>query len=108
MRKSLFSDLPFYIRSLSLNVFSTIHIFLKILPGITRTCLFDICRDRGISIREKFSNQSSMVAADKVLLTGTVTEVLSVTRINNLKFGDGKPGPLARGSFGWLRESAGA
>lgn len=79
-----------------------------ILPGITRAQVIDICKNQDIEVREDYFDQSTMMEADEVFLTGTVTEVLPVTRINDQPIGNGKPGPLAQKLFGLLRKIAGA
>lgn len=79
----------------------------NILPGITRAHVIDICNDQGIAVREEIFDLSAMLAADEVFLTGTVTEVLPITRINDQSIGGGKPGPLAPKLFEWLRQSTG-
>jgi D-alanine transaminase len=79
----------------------------NILPGITRAHVIDICNARRIAVREEFFDQSAMLAADEVFLTGTVAEVLPITIVDDQPIGDGKPGPLATKLFGWLRESTG-
>jgi D-alanine transaminase len=67
-----------------------------ILPGITRAVLIEICRERGIAVDEEFFNEQEMMAADEVMLTGTLTEVLPVTRINDRTIGKGLPGTMSR------------
>lgn len=78
----------------------------NILPGITRSHIIDICNARRVVVREEYFDQSAMMAADEVFLTGTVTEVLPVTIVNDQLIGDGNPGPLATKLFDWLRQRA--
>jgi D-alanine transaminase len=80
----------------------------NILPGITRAHVIDICNAQRIAVREEFFDQSAMLAADEVFLTGTVTEVLPITIVNDQPIGDSKPGPLATKLFRWFRESTGS
>lgn len=79
----------------------------NILPGITRAQLKKICGDQGLDVREAFFDTTAMLEADEVFLTGTVTEVLPVVKIDDHVIGEGKPGPLAQKLFGWLRQAAG-
>lgn len=79
-----------------------------ILPGITRARIIAIARVGGLAVDEVFFNQEQMMAADEVFLTGTVTEVLPVSRINDQAIGNGRPGPLAQRLLAGLREMAGA
>jgi D-alanine transaminase len=79
----------------------------NILPGITRAVLIDICRGLGIDVREQFFNRQSLLNADEVFLTGTVTEVLSVIEVDGQPIGDGKPGDMTRQLRDHLERQAG-
>ncbi|MBI5897465.1 MAG: D-amino acid aminotransferase [Desulfobacterales bacterium] len=79
-----------------------------ILPGITRAVLIDICRKIRVDVEELFFDNNAMVAAEEVFLTGTVTEVLSVCRIDGQTIGAGKPGPMAARLRKELEARAGA
>ena len=79
-----------------------------ILPGITRSVLLDICRKINVEVEEVFFDNNTLLAADEVFITGTVTEVLSVCRIDGQTVGAGKPGPVAARLRKELEASAGA
>jgi D-alanine transaminase len=79
-----------------------------ILPGITRAVLIDICRKIGVEVEEVFFDNNTLLAADEVFITGTVTEVLSVCRIDGRTIGAGKPGPVAARLRKELEAAAGA
>ncbi|MBR9980197.1 MAG: D-amino acid aminotransferase [Desulfatitalea sp.] len=66
-----------------------------ILAGITRAVLIDSCRKQAITVEERFFDLHELMAADEVVLTGTVTEVLPVTQIDGQAIGNGRPGPAA-------------
>jgi D-alanine transaminase len=68
----------------------------QILPGITRQVIMDVCRDEGIAVQERFYHRDELAAADEAFLTGTVTEVLPLVRIDGRPVGDGTVGPLAK------------
>ncbi len=68
----------------------------QILPGITRQVVMEICRDEKIEVQERFYDRAELAAADEVFLTGTITEVLPITRIDGRPVGDGKVGPMSR------------
>jgi D-alanine transaminase len=68
----------------------------QILPGITRQVIMDVCRDQGIEVQERFFYREELAAADEAFLTGTITEVLPLVRIDGQPVGDGVVGPLAR------------
>ena len=68
----------------------------RILPGITRHVVLDLCRDAGFTVDERFFDKAALLAADEVFLTGTITEVLPITRIDERTVGDGTVGPVTR------------
>jgi D-alanine transaminase len=78
----------------------------NILPGITRMVIIDICREVGLPVEETFFDVDRLYGADEVFLTGTVTEVLPVVRIDGKVIGDGKVGPISQRLFNHLRERA--
>lgn len=80
----------------------------RILPGITRAEIIDICRNQSIEVQENYFSEQEMLRADEVFLTGTVTEVLPVTKINDHIIGSGNPGPMSQKLFTLLRKAAGA
>jgi D-alanine transaminase len=68
----------------------------RILPGITRMIILDICRAGGLFIEEAYFDKAALYAADEVFMSGTITEVLPITRIDGKPIGDGAVGPVAR------------
>ena len=78
----------------------------NILPGITRTAILGICKKAGLDVEESFFDTETLYGADEVFLTGTVTEVLPVVRIDGKSIGDGKVGPTTRQIYDLLRELA--
>ncbi|HWY35643.1 MAG TPA: branched-chain amino acid transaminase [Nitrosopumilaceae archaeon] len=67
-----------------------------ILNGITRDSVIKIARDNEISITEANIDREDLYVADEVFMTGTAAEVKSVTEIDNITIGDGKPGKITR------------
>jgi len=68
----------------------------QILPGITRQVVMGICREERIVVEERFYDRAELAAAEEVFLTGTITEVLPITRIDGKVVGDGAVGPFSR------------
>jgi len=68
----------------------------RILPGITRMIILDICRAAGLSVEEAYFDKVALYAADEVFMSGTITEVLPITRIDGQPIGDGTVGPVTR------------
>jgi D-alanine transaminase len=76
----------------------------NILPGITRAELIKIAKVHDIPTFEASFPKSELLAADEVFLSGTVTEVLPVTQIDDQTIGNGKPGAISRNLYLWLLE----
>ena len=68
----------------------------NILPGITRSEILSICKKNNFPYKERFFKTDELYNADEVFLTGTITEVLSVVRVDDKIIGKGKPGPVSK------------
>ena len=78
----------------------------NILPGITRKVILKICREQDIVVEERFFNTPELYGADEAFLSGTVTEVLPVIKIDDQTIGQGTPGPVTRKLYKKLRSLA--
>jgi len=78
----------------------------NILAGITRMVIIQICKKIGLDVNITLFNTEALYNADEVFLTGTVTEILPVVRIDGNGIGKGKPGSISRKLFKRLRERA--
>ena len=67
-----------------------------ILNGITRDSVIKIAKADGISVTERNIDREDLYVADEVFMTGTAAEVKSVTEIDNITIGNGKPGKITR------------
>jgi len=67
-----------------------------ILPGITRLVALGLCSALGIPVKEFPVAETDLKCAAEAMLFGTTNEVMPVVQINDLKLGDGQPGPLTR------------
>ncbi len=74
-----------------------------ILEGITRKVIFEICGRLNYEIEERFFDLDLLYGAKEVFLSGTVTEILPVIKIDDKFVGKGQPGPKARAIFKALR-----
>jgi len=81
---------------LSGGVLFTHPLTSDILPGITRSQILDICREKEYPVQERFFNKSELYDAVEVFLTGTITEALPVVQIDGRPVGNGKVGPMAK------------
>ena len=78
----------------------------NILPGITRMVVINVAKDAGLDVEESFFRTDELYGADEVFLTGTVTELLPVVRIDGKTIGDGKVGQTTRRLYDLLRKQA--
>jgi D-alanine transaminase len=67
-----------------------------ILPGITRSLILRLAERAGIPIREQVMKKADVTRVSELFLTGTTSEVLPIIRVDELKIGDGLPGPVTR------------
>jgi D-alanine transaminase len=67
-----------------------------ILAGITRATLLEIAGAEGIAVQERPIFQDQLLRADEVFVSGTTTEVMPITRIDDRPVGTGRPGPVTR------------
>ena len=67
-----------------------------ILEGITRDSVIQIIEENGAFVEEKDLDKNDLYAANEVFMTGTAAEVKSVTKIDHVKIGNGKPGKITR------------
>jgi len=68
----------------------------EILPGITRSVLFDMARERGLSVLEQPFSPLEASAAREAFTASTTNFVAPVVRIDGASIGDGAPGPITR------------
>ena len=88
------------------GIIATPPLDIGILDGITRRRLFDVARRLELPIREVRFPRERLNEADEAFLCSTIKEVFPITRIDDHKIGDGKPGPLTRKLQQAFRESA--
>lgn len=67
----------------------------RILPGITRAKIMELCRLEQIKFTEQVLPQGDLGKIDEALLCGTTTEIMPIVSIDGKNVGNGQPGPLA-------------
>ena len=67
-----------------------------ILEGITRDSVIQIIEENGGYVIEADLERDDLYSADEVFMTGTAAEVKSVTQIDKVKIGNGKPGVVTK------------
>ncbi|RJQ45618.1 MAG: D-amino acid aminotransferase [Gammaproteobacteria bacterium] len=66
----------------------------RLLPGITRDLILELAAQHGIAWREAAISERALREADEVWLTSSTKEIMPVTRLDDARVGNGKPGPM--------------
>jgi D-alanine transaminase len=66
-----------------------------ILSGITRGVVLELAEELGIPAVERPVRVEDLARAEEIFLTGTTTDVLPVVQVDDLRIGEGRPGPVA-------------
>lgn len=67
-----------------------------ILNGITRTVVLEICQQRQVPVVERTFTKDQLLEADEVFITGTYSNILPVTKVDQTEIGNGRPGNVTR------------
>jgi len=67
-----------------------------ILEGITRDSVMQIIEENNGYVLEGDLGRDDLYSADEIFMTGTAAEVKSVTQVDRIKIGNGKPGPITK------------
>jgi len=76
----------------------------RLLPGITRDLLVELCHRNAIPCEERNVSEAELRNADEVWITSSPTGVLPVTHLDGAAVGNGEPGPLWRFVSGLYRQ----
>ena len=88
------------------GIIATPPLDIGILDGITRKRIFQITAALQLPMREVRFPKERLYEADEVFMCSTIKEVFPITRVDGVKIGDGKPGPITRKLRASFRESA--
>lgn len=69
---------------------------INILPGITRKLLMELVETTGLEIVEETLHSERLSDIDELFLTGTTTEILPITKVDDNQVGDGTVGPVVK------------
>lgn len=75
----------------------------RILAGITRGLVLELCAELGIPYRERPIAADALGAAQEMMILGTTTEIMPVVEVDGRPVGDGRPGPVTRQLQGAFR-----
>jgi len=74
------------------------------LRGITRSIVFEIAAECGLSVAEADFTRHDVFVADECFLTGTAAEIVPVVKADGRLIGNGKPGPITKRIIARFRE----
>jgi D-alanine transaminase len=64
----------------------------RILGGITRDLVVELCREHGIPVVEREIPEARLHDADEIWVSSSTKDVVPITRLNDRPVGDGRPG----------------
>ncbi len=67
-----------------------------ILRGVTRDVVLALAAQAGLETRETPLTRHDLYSADECFMTNTSSEVLPVTKLDDLSIADGEPGPVTK------------
>jgi D-alanine transaminase len=91
----------FAVREGTLVTFPLSHL---ILAGITRAFVLELAREAGYPVCEGPIFLSDLPRLQELFVTGTLSEVLPIVRVDGREIGDGRPGPITRALMQKYRE----
>jgi branched-chain amino acid aminotransferase len=65
-----------------------------LLLGITRDCVFELCTQLGIEVREAVLRDADLYGADEAFLSSTTRELVPIVTVDDRTIGTGTPGPV--------------
>ena len=74
------------------------------LRGITRSIVFEIGAELGVTVQETEITRHDVFVADECFLTGTAAEIVPVVKADGRLIGNGKPGPITTCIIARFRE----
>ncbi len=69
---------------------------VSILEGITRDCVIQLAREKGIEVVEGPLSRDDLYGADEAFLTGTAAEVTPIREVDNRTIGSGSRGLITK------------
>ncbi|ATW25261.1 branched-chain-amino-acid transaminase [Candidatus Formimonas warabiya] len=86
-------DNIFFVRD---GVLYTPPISAGLLEGVTRNCVIDLAKKRGIEVREVLFTRMDLYTADECFLTGTAAEAIPAVKYDGRMIGTGQPGEITK------------
>ena len=76
------------------GVVNTPPLSSSILPGITRDSVLQICRELGITIKERTIQRAALYVADELFFSGTAAEITPIRSVDRISIGSGGRGEI--------------
>lgn len=67
-----------------------------ILPGITKKKILELARELNIPVKEEAVYEEELFTADECFVSGSLTEIVPVVKVNDHIIGTGKPGKVTK------------
>lgn len=90
------------------GIVATPPLDIGILEGVTRHLVLKVLAQLEIPVREVRFPKERLYEADEIFLTGSIKEILAITRVDSYKIGNGKQGPMTRRIHEAYRKAIGA
>lgn len=65
-----------------------------ILPGVTRDLVLELARSAGVDVAEASISKAELLGADEVWMTSSTKEIFPLIRVDGIRIGTGRPGPM--------------
>lgn len=65
-----------------------------ILPGVTRSSIITIAKERGYTVVEMNLPREMLFTVEEAFFTGTAAEITPIRSVDKIEIGEGKPGPV--------------
>jgi branched-chain amino acid aminotransferase len=90
----------------SQGVLRTPPLTAGLLAGITRAFVMELAADLGCEAKEDTLFEGDLAEADEMFLTSSTKEIVPVVRVDDLKIGNARPGPITRALLQEFRRRA--
>lgn len=68
----------------------------RILNGITRMKIIEICKDNHLPISEEVFTVNELLNADEVFVSATKSDIIPILQVDDQSIGDGRPGEITK------------
>jgi len=80
--------------TVSNEIVNTPPLSSSVLPGITRDSVIQICRELGITIKERTIQRAALYVADELFFSGTAAEITPIRTVDRIQIGSGERGEI--------------